>query len=38
MDEVIERALITAKGLGATYADVRLIDRTTEDLTLTMVR
>jgi len=35
MDEVIERALITAKGLGATYADVRLIDRTTEDLTLT---
>ncbi len=35
MDEVIERALITAKKLGATYADVRLIKKSVEDLTLT---
>ncbi|MEF3245281.1 MAG: TldD/PmbA family protein [Caldisericaceae bacterium] len=35
MDDVIERALITAKKLGATYADVRIIDRTKENLSLT---
>jgi len=35
MQEVIERALLTAKKLGATYADVRLIERITEDLSVT---
>ncbi|BAL81612.1 TldD/PmbA family protein [Caldisericum exile] len=34
MQEVIERALFTAKKLGATYADVRLIEREAEDITV----
>lgn len=34
MQEVIERALITAKKLGATYADVRLIEREVEDISV----
>jgi len=34
MQEVIEKALLTAKNLGATYADVRLIERETEDLSV----
>ncbi|MGC9100821.1 MAG: TldD/PmbA family protein [Caldisericum sp.] len=34
MQEVIERALFQAKKLGATYADVRLIEREEEDITV----
>jgi len=34
MNEVIERALFTAKKLGATYADVRLIERVVEDISV----
>lgn len=34
MQEAIEKALLTAKNLGATYADVRLIERETEDLSV----
>jgi len=34
MQEVIERALLTSKKLGATYADVRLNERVTEDISV----